>query len=197
MNYFIPKALLLTVCGVLLLATGARAATIAGPSTSSTGSFTLTWPAGYDLRLGSASASWQYAASPTTSHAFSNLPSGSYSFQLVQCLYVPPPFGSGWLCSYDTTSTKTVTEDRDVEPAINTSTTEAGTLGYSAGTSMRGSSQVSVPLRTPVGVNGLAPGLALTYDSSRGTDISEVNFLDDDLGYGWRLQGCHASIAAG
>jgi len=46
-----------------------------------------------------------------------------------------------------------------------------------------------VPLRTPVGVNDLAPALSLVYDSARGTDISEVNFLDDDLGFGWRLQG--------
>ena len=46
-----------------------------------------------------------------------------------------------------------------------------------------------MPLRIPPGVNNHAPNLALTYDSSRGSDISEGNFLDDDLGYGWQLQG--------
>ncbi len=189
MNISIQKVLFLAICGVLLIASGAHAAVITGPSSSTTGSFTLSWPAGYELRLNVNDATWRYAAPPTTSYAFSNLPSGAYNFQLAQCLNIPPPFGTGWSCVYDTASALTVWVDRDLEPAIDTGTTQAGTIAYSAGTSKRGSSEVSVPLHTPVGVNGLAPRLALTYDSARGTDISEVNFLDDDLGYGWRLQG--------
>ncbi len=187
MKGIIHNALFLMICGALLCATGAHAATITGPSTSTTGSFTLTWPVGYELRL--KDASWRFAAAPTTSFPFSNLPSGTYNFQLTQCTYVPPPVGPFWSCVPDTTSNKTVTVTRDNELPIDFGTTAAGTTGYSAGTTARGSAAIAVPIRTLPGVNGHAPSLSLVYDSTRASDISEVDFQDDDLGYGWRLQG--------
>ena len=111
---------ILTLCGAWLVFASAQAATISGPSTSTSGDFTLTWPSGYELRL--QDASWRYAASPTRSHVFANFPSGDYRFKLVQCVYVPPPYGPGWSCYDDAASFKTITVTRDAEPAIDTST---------------------------------------------------------------------------
>lgn len=187
MKTTIQKALFVITCSVLFFATSAQAASITGPSTSTTGSFTLSWPAGYALRL--QDASWEYAASPTTSFNFVNLPSGNYKFMLTQCVYAPPPYGPGWTCFDDTASYKTVTVTRDAESAIDTATSAAGSLAYTATTTARGSSQVAVPIRTIVGVNGLAPTLSLAYDSARASDVSEIFFHDDDLGYGWQLRG--------
>lgn len=168
-----------------MFAFGAWGATISGPSTSSTGTFTLTWPSGYELRLND--ASWRFAGPPTTSYAFSSLPSGTYTFSLVMCW-------ADWetgltMCGPDAASVKAVTVTRDSEPAIDTSTTAAGTMGYTATTSLRGSSRIDIPLKTIPGINGHAPALSLVYDSARGSDIYDVHTADDSLGYAWRLDG--------
>jgi len=174
-----------TLASLLLAATIAgHAASIGGPSSSTTGDFTLTWTSGYELRA--ANASYRYAAPPTTSYAFSDLPSGSYDFELVACT---PSGGSPPTYDCVSAATKTVTVSRSTVQALDSTTSEAGTTAYSANTSLRGSAVVNVPIRLPDGVNGLRPELALAYDSSRGSDITDLFTIDDTLGWGWRLAG--------
>lgn len=155
-----------------------EASPISGPSSSSTGNFTLTWPLGYELR--SADSSWRYADNTKTSHTFSDLPSGVYKFQLYVCV------STG--CS-TVGNEKVVVVTRNAKPFIDFQTAEAGTSTYSANASTNGKALISVPLRTLPGVNGLAPNLSLQYENTRAVDIIEIYQMRDTLGYGWRLKG--------
>lgn len=154
-----------------------EASPILGPSSSDTGTFTLTWPSGFELRADN--SSWRYADDTNTSHAFSSLPSGVYRFQLYDCTST---------CSVEG-NPKAVTVTRDVEPSIEYNSTEAGTTGYTASTSTTGKAQIAVPLRTIPGVNGLAPNLSLQYDNARRVDVVDIHKIEDYIGYGWRMEG--------
>jgi RHS repeat-associated protein len=163
------------------------AASISGPTTSTTGTFQVTWTSGWSLWLDD--VDWRVADAPATSTNFSDLPSGVYKFRLASCYWTYVSFSElTYECSYHATAKLTVTVTRDAAPAINTSTVEAGTTAYSASVSARGAGTISVPIATLPGVNGLAPVLSLEYDSARGSDHL-VNVVDDTLGYGWSLQG--------
>ncbi len=172
---------------VLLSMPVVHAATISGPTSSTTGTFTLTWPSGYNLRP--VNGSWQFASSPTTSFAFTSLPSGEYQFALWTCWpqYDPPLYYTE--CAQDPASVHTVVVTRDAEPTIDTATTAAGTTPYSADVSLRGSARVDVPIQVIPGLNGLAPNLSLSYDSARKGDLTDFYSADDTLGYGWHLNG--------
>ncbi|MBX3706200.1 MAG: RHS repeat-associated core domain-containing protein [Pseudomonadales bacterium] len=163
------------------------AAEIVAPSTSSTGTFTVTWSPGYELWL--ADSSWRFAGPPTTSTNFTSLPSGVYKFVLVSCgmTYMGWEIGYVYSCSSVPASAKTVTVTRDAEPAIATSS-EAGSTAYTANVTGRGAAQLTVPIRATSGPGALAPKIALRYDSARGSDRRTYT-IDDVLGYGWELTG--------
>jgi hypothetical protein len=70
--------------GVALLASASsHAASISGPSSSTTGTFTLTWTSGYYLHL--SDVYYVVSGPPSTSYNFSNLPSGTYKYELWAC----------------------------------------------------------------------------------------------------------------
>jgi hypothetical protein len=172
----------------------ADAATISGPSTvapSSNGSFVLSWPAGYELRLADANF-WPWTG---TSYAFADMPAGTYRFRLWSCWeewFYEGEIGQ-WVwfggCEPDLTSDKLVSVYRSDDPVIDTATAEAGTVGSSADVTSRGSASISVPLRVVPGINGLQPSLAIEYDSGRGLDRHHRFIFNDSLDYGWRLSG--------
>lgn len=181
----------------------AYSATISGVPAgnySTNGNFTLSWPFGYLLRQNE--AAYFITGGTVAQYQFVNLPSGIYRFELFSCM---PPSGSQQdpSCEVDQQSIVEITVERHQEPSINTSTAEAGTIEYTADTTMRGSAKIDVPIQITDGVNGHAPNLSLTYDSTRPADLAEVYFRDDDLGYGWRLNGlskihrCRAGAAGG
>ncbi|MBX3708043.1 MAG: hypothetical protein KF911_15565, partial [Pseudomonadales bacterium] len=162
------------------------AASITAPTTSTTGTFTVSWTPGYELWL--ADSDWRYAGPPTTSMNFTGLPSGVYKFMLVSCSWMYDE--GGWMfqiCSRYPATARSVTVTRDAEPAIVTSF-EAGSTAYTANVSGRGGAEVTVPIRATSGPGALAPGLALRYDSVRGGDRITYT-IDDVLGYGWELTG--------
>jgi RHS repeat-associated protein len=196
-----PANLALAFIGVALqFAAGvAGAASISVPATSSTGTFSVSWTAGYELRL--ADAHWRVAAAPASTHRFSELPSGTYKFMLASCGWTYSwPIGYLYSCGTLPSTVKTVTVTRDQAPAIDAWTREAGTTAYRASVSRRGSARISVPLRVPDAVNGLALELSLQYDSARRSDRA-LTVVDDELGYGWALTGvpyihrCRAGLA--
>jgi hypothetical protein len=186
---------------VLLCATPAWSTSISGPSTSTTGSFQLTWPSGYELWLHN--AAWQLAGPTSTAHDFTDLPTGTYRFGLRVCaLQYIDWVGYHPVCQPVAGSEKVVTVTRDTLAAIDTATQAAGTTPYQASVSVRGASRLSVPLSIPSGINGVAPVLSLEYDSARGSDKA-VHGVDDLLGYGWSLQGvstihrCRGGVGGG
>jgi len=162
---------------------------ISGPSTSTTGTFTLTWTSGYYLAHAASNAPWIVGGPPATAGNFSQLPSGTYKFELLYLFEYWDEWGYHAEYVPEPNTLKTVTVTRDAEPALDTTTTEAGTTGYAAGVNLRGSSTVSIPLRTVPGVNGIAPRLSLEYESARGTDLKYVYYENDLLDYGWSLRG--------
>lgn len=174
----------------LVLATmgsGLQAASISAPASSSTGSFTVTWPAGYELWL--ADANWRLASAPARSLAFSELPAGVYRFALVSCAWTYEwELGYLYSCARAPGSERAVAVTRGESSGLDETTTEAGTPTYRSGVSQRGAGWISVPLRTPNGVHGVGPGLSLEYDSARGGDRPR-HVVDDLLGYGWSLRG--------
>jgi hypothetical protein len=177
----------LAFVALLSVAAGTQAASLSSSTyTSTDGNFTLTWTSGYELRAaplnpGGQTVRWRYAAPPTTSLAFSGLPSGAYSYELWSCV--------GSTCTEDATTKKTVTVTRDIEPALDTTTSAAGTTAYTATVTNRGASHISVPLKVLPGRYDSGPELSLEYDSARGSDIAYVDWVDDTIGYGWQLKG--------
>jgi YD repeat-containing protein len=183
----------LALCCLFLLAGGAHAASISGPSSSATGNFTLTWTPGYHLRL--ADADWEITPyevgmSPPSSYAFSDLAPGTWTFQLMYCeeFWGYPDVLQTVICSAVAGTEKTVTVSRDAASPI-TATSEAGTTPYGASVSHRGSSHISVPVRALPVLNGNGASLSLEYDSARESDRKYHYTLHDTLGYGWRLEG--------
>lgn len=125
------------------------AASITAPTTSTTGTFTVSWTPGYELWL--ADSDWRFAGPPTTSMNFNSLPSGVYKFMLVSCSWVydeEGPWGYHLVCSRSPATAKTVTVTRDAEPTIATSS-EAGSTAYTANVTGRGSAQLNVPIPAP------------------------------------------------
>lgn len=146
----------LTAATILLSAGSAWSASISGPSTSTTGSFQLTWPTGYELWLHN--AAWKFAGPATTTHQFTGLPSGTYRFGLRNCVVQYIDYvGDTLVCYQVAGSEKVVTVTRDAPASIDTGTQAAGTTPYQATVSLRGASGVSVPLALPPGVNRVAP----------------------------------------
>ena len=148
---------------------------------NSSGTFTLSWPAGWELRSNMGNS--LHASAPATSMNFTSLPSGAYNFVLAYCDTVSP-----FECTVDFTTEKMVHVNANNPEQIDPSS-EAGTTPYTASTTLRGSSAISIPLKLIPGVNDHAPALALQYDSARGSDISHVETTDDYIGYGWLLAG--------
>jgi len=130
---------------VLLLAGSAQAA-ITGPTTNTTGTFTLTASTG---EVASGSTNYGFGASVVT---FTNVLSGTYSYIDRACnpVYIDYgyPYGeqyAGDECwAYGAEHFVTVT--RDTEPTIATSV-EAGAMPYSASVSQRGSAEIRIPIR--------------------------------------------------
>ena len=167
---------------------GARAATISGPTSDTTGTFTLTWPNGYHLVLSDVPYTVKYDAGTANSYTFTSLGSGTYKFALFYCTGgTPPEYIPD--CSTDAASYKTVTVTRDTEPALDNTTVQAGSTSFAAGVSRRGSASVSVPLRILPVFNSAGTSLALTYDSARAFDRTDNFATQDVLGYGWALSG--------
>jgi hypothetical protein len=99
------------------------AATINAPATS-TGTFTASWPSGYELRL--ADVNWRVAAAGATSATFTALPPGEYRFVLAACSWnMTVELGALYLCNLDQSSAKTVTVEGAAAPAVEAWTTEA------------------------------------------------------------------------
>lgn len=128
----------------------AASLTVSSGSTSS-GTFTLSWTAGYNLRL--QDATWEFASAPTTSQAFSGLPPGTYKFEIVSCV---PQYqnvggfqifiGTACFSTAPTPTTLVASVNRDTETAIDTNPVIAGTSQYVSSTTTRGSSAITVPL---------------------------------------------------
>src|SRR5262245_28839958 len=97
-----------TVC----LPISVHAASISGPDTSTSGTFTLTWTPNYVLRL--QDANWQFANGD-----FTDLPSGTYKFQLWYCSFIIVNGFPVQSCTAEPNTTKTVIVTRDAEPAID------------------------------------------------------------------------------
>jgi RHS repeat-associated protein len=166
---------------------------IQGPSNNSSGNFTLTWTSGHRLALADGDGELQFGTATSTSYAFTDVPSGVYTFRLNHCYqqWIPDD-GPGYFvtqCNPVANTEKTVTVTRTIEPIINHSTSVAGTTAYSATVSGRGGSVISVRFEVIPGVNGFQPTLSLSYDSARATDIADIHTIEDPLGYGWRLNG--------
>lgn len=76
----------------------------------------------------------------------------------------------------------------DSETHIST-TTEPGPTPYTASVSADGLSTIAIPIQVIPGVNGLAPALALTYDSGRMGYQSDNDMTHGSMGYGWAVEG--------
>ena len=175
----------------LIASTNALAVNITGPVTSTDGNFTLSWPSGYYLSLADMNWSLTSYYSPGTSYTYSNLPSGEYKFSLSSCIATDLGVFGGIIvtCNRVPNTTTTVVVTRDAEPAIDTSTTAAGTTQVNATVSRRGSAVAVIPLNTQGLINGVGENLALTYDSAREFDRIDNHITNDTLGYGWALSG--------
>ena len=64
-----------------------------------------------------------------------------------------------------------------------------GSTDYTSGVDGDGLARIVVPVAVVPGVNGLAPRLAVTYDSGLMGYLAENNMSQGVLGYGWSLQG--------
>jgi len=165
-------------------------AAISGPSSNTSGTFSLNWSADHNLLVQDG-----YGTYYGTSKTFTDLPSGVYHFTLDYCGIVEIPLGEvegsvlETICTPSAAETKTVVVTRDEEPTIQNFTSVAGTTSYSSRVSQRGGARISIPVLTPQGVNDFQPSLSLQYDSARATDIADTQTLEDSLGYGWRLSG--------
>jgi RHS repeat-associated protein len=172
---------------VLLNAGAAHANTIDAPATSESGTFTVSWPAGYELRLADVGA--RIASAPATSASFTALPPGAYRFVLAACAWsYTGELGALYACSPVPASAKTVTVTGAAARPLDEQTPEAGTTAYLAGVGRRGNAEITVPLRVPGGARGATLDLALAYDSARAGDRPR-HIVDDVLGYGWWLRG--------
>jgi len=179
--------LLLSGLVLATMSAGLQAASISAPASSSTGTFTLTWPAGYDLWL--ADANWRLASAPARSLTLSELPAGTYRFALVSCAWTYEwELGYLYSCARVAGSERAVAVTRGAAPVVDESTAQAGTSAYRSGVSERGAGWISVPLRTPDDVHRIGPALSIEYDSARGGDRPR-HVVDDLLGYGWSLRG--------
>jgi RHS repeat-associated protein len=172
---------------VLAAAGGARATTIDAPATSESGTFTVAWPAGYELRLADVGA--RIAAAPAVSASFTGLPPGAYRFVLASCAWsYTGELGALYSCSPVPASARTVTVTGAAPRPLDELTDAAGTTAYLAGVGRRAAAEIAVPIRVPEGVRGVALDVALAYDSARAGDRPR-HVVDDVLGYGWWLRG--------
>ena len=168
---------------------GTIAGAITGPTTSSDGAFTLAWTGDHCLAMHDADGFWHFSnpSGSNSSKSFAGLPSGEYRFKLYSCTLLDTPGIDTWDCSYSARA-HTVVVTRDAETALAT-TYAAGTTAYTAGVGNDGSVRVSVPIQTLPGVHGLSLPVMLDYSSTRHTDITDIHFVDDHVGHGWRLAG--------
>jgi len=160
------------------------AATINAPATS-TGTFTASWPSGYELRL----ARRQLAGrgSRATSATFTAVPPGEYRFVLAACSWsITTELGALYLATSisprrrPSRSRRGGTGRRGVDAEAGAPhTVRAWDPGQCRD---RGAAQGSG------GINGVALDLALEYDSARNGDRPRY-VADDLLGYGWALRG--------
>ena len=189
-SYWLSAALILSG---FLFSAHASAGFISGPTTSSNGTFQLTWSSscsgGVDtLKLIQNGVVIQNSCSQ--SRSFNSLPNGTYSYVVQACFYEQELWS--WFC-YNDTPYHSVAVGALI-PGLSTPTTLAtantqGTIPYVADVDDDGLAVIGIPLEVPPGVNGLTPTLALNYDSGYWAQMQEEVMTESTLGYGWRLNG--------
>lgn len=199
-SLIIAKLCLTIVAGFFSLS--ANAVSLVMPSTSSTGSYTITFSGssyGYgrivlDELVGSSYVNRMTVLMPTSSGTFNvtNKPVGTYTYRVTDC--------PAHTCSAPITKTITVTGTGSgssssaisVPPVGNTplpapsivnQTTKVGSLTGSFKVDESGSANYTMPIAVPAGVAGVAPSVGIGYNSQGGFGL---------VGHGANISGLGA-----
>ncbi len=166
-------------------------AVLTAPANSVTGAYEVSWSnitGGGRLLLqqtADGGISWTTAYNGIGvpgSFAFSGKADGSYSYRIKELVGSP----GNELELYS--QRVTVVVGMIPEPPITT-TTVAGNVPYETGVTKGGNAYVTIPIAAVPGVNGLEPGLGITYNSGRDRQRIDQDLPGDTLGYGFSLSG--------
>ena len=150
------------------------------------GTYDVSWPAvsgasTYTLQERQGAGAWaQVSTGSQTSWSTSRV-TGDYEYRVKACA---PSEG----CSYSSAAKMSVelVSHLQSEPGIQ-STTSAGSGAMEASVNAAGDAAISIPIRVPRGVNGMAPQLNLKYSSGASSALFEDKKTEGVLGYGWDI----------